>query len=90
MRIAKSDGEATSLHLGCEIENAERFHAIRRDCVFVVDHPDVAKSKCLDQGFHDLMMRHGTVSFGCRWGGHQNEFFAADGSAAIANERTSF
>src|SRR5271169_1586593 len=28
MRVAQPDGEAASLHLGCEIENAKGFHAV--------------------------------------------------------------
>ncbi len=76
------------LHLGFEIENAEDFHAIRRHRVLVVDNADVAKAKRLNQSLHDFVVRDRTVSFGCRWCGHQRQFFAANGAAAIANERT--
>jgi len=66
MRVAKADGEAASFHFGCEIENAEGLHAVRRYRVFVVNHSDVAKAQRLDEGLHDFVMRDRTVRFRCR------------------------
>lgn len=65
MRVAETNGKTTSLHLGCQIEDTERFHAVRRDCVLVVNDSDVAKAERLDQCLHDLMVRDRAVGFGC-------------------------
>lgn len=71
MGIPQADGETASFHLGCEIENAEPFHAVRRDCILVVYDSDVAKSESLNQRLDNLVMRYWTVGFGCWWCGHQ-------------------
>ena len=73
-----------------EVEDAEYLLPVWRDGVLVVNHPDVAESERFNQGAYDLVMRDRTVGFGRRWCGHQCSFFAANRSAAIANERTSF
>ena len=49
-----------------------------------MDDADVAKPERLDQSLHDLVMRDRAVRFGRRWCGHQRQFFAAGGPAAIA------
>ena len=71
MGVAQADGEAAFCHLGCEIENTKNFHAVRRYRVFIVNDSDVAKTKRLDQGLHDFVMRDRAVGFGCRRCGHQ-------------------
>ena len=63
--VSQTDGETACCHLGCEIENPEGFHAVRRHCILIVDHANVAKPEGLDQGLDNLMMRHWAVSFGC-------------------------
>lgn len=67
VRVAKSDGEAAALHLGCQIENPEGFHAIRRDRVLIVHDSDVAKPEGLDESLHNFVVRDRAVSFRCRW-----------------------
>ena len=69
--LRESNREAAPCHLGFEVENPKGFHAVRRDCVLVVNDPDVAKAKRFDQCLHDLMVRDRAVSFGCRWCRHQ-------------------
>jgi hypothetical protein len=35
VRVAQPDGEAALFHLGCEIEDAESFHAVRGDRILI-------------------------------------------------------
>ena len=77
--------QAAPFHLGCEVENPEGFHAVRRDRVLIVNDADVTKAKRLDQCLHYLVVRDRAVRFGCGWCRHQCQFFAANGSAAVAN-----
>ena len=63
--VAQADGEAAPLHLHIEVENPKGLHAVRRDCVLVVDDSDVAKAKRFDQRLHDLVVWDRAVSF--RW-----------------------
>ena len=58
--------------------------------LLVVDDTDVPKPERLDQCLHDLVMRDRAMCLRCRWCRHQCQFFAANRSAAIADERTSF
>src|SRR5581483_11832860 len=90
VRVAHADGEAASLHLGCEIKNSEHLHAVGRYCVFVVDNSDVPEPERLDESLDDLVMRDRAVGFGCWRCRYQHQFFAGDGPPAIANERTCF
>src|SRR5229473_1851262 len=69
--IPQADGKATSLHLGCEIEDAKGLHAVWRYRVFIMADSNVAKPEGLYQSLYDLVVRDRTVSFGCRWCGHQ-------------------
>jgi len=71
VRVAKTDGKAASFHFGCQVENAEGLHAVRRYRVFVVNDSDVAKAQRLEEGLHDLVMRDRTVRFRCRRCRHQ-------------------
>lgn len=47
---------SASLHLGCKIEDAETFHAVRRDRILIMDDSDVPEAECLDQRLHDLVI----------------------------------
>src|SRR5579864_7725723 len=90
MRVSQAYGKAASSHFGREVERAEHLHSVRRYRILIVHNSNVAKPESFDQCPDDLVMGDRTVRFGCCWRGHQHQFFTADGSAAIANERTSF
>src|SRR5579864_5971759 len=90
MRVAQPDRKSATLHFGCEIEHAEHLHAVRRDCILIMDDSDMAKTEGFNQCLHDLVMWDRAMRFGRQWCGHQRQFFADNRPAAIANERTCF
>jgi len=58
--VPQADGEAATVDFGFEVENAEHFHAVGGDGVFVVDGADVAEAESFDEGLYDFVM-------GYRW-----------------------
>ena len=86
VRISQADGEAAAVDFGFEVKDAEHFHAVGGDGVFVVDGADVAEAESFDESLYDFVMRYRMVSgrgSGC---GHQGEFFAADGACLVTDE----
>jgi len=71
------------VHLGFKIEHTEHLHAVRRYCVFVVNHPDVTESKRLNERLDDFMVRYGLVSCRCRRCGNESQIFSIDGPACV-------
>ena len=86
VRISQADGEAAAVDFGFEVKDAEHFHAVGGDGVFVVDGADVAEAESFDESLYDLVMGYRMVSGGGSGCGHQGEFFAADGACLVTDE----
>src|SRR5215472_13652852 len=84
--VAKTDGEAASLHLRFEVEDAEQPHAVRGDSVFVVHDGNATEAQGLDQGLNDFVVRNRPVSLSGRGSWHQGKRFAWNRPAPITDE----
>src|SRR5690348_14560344 len=61
--VPHSDGKAAAFKSGFEIEDAEHFHAVARNCVFLPHHGDLPEAQGFRQSPDNLIVRNWLV--GC-------------------------